>query len=482
MPLGLIGAMELAKRGIDTNRQGIELIGHNLSNISNPAYARQRLKVQTSDALPSPSGPIGTGSKVTAIEQIRDQLLDNQIVSETGVSSYLEARRKALELAEVNLGQQLDRQASTPEGAAASLGVGGQFGIVEGLSDFFNSMQALSTNPNSTADRQVVVLRAESLTEKFNNVSERLSDLRADLNVRVEDDVELANELLQQVSDLSRSIGASEAGLLANANDIRDRRQEKLEALGQLVNIQYSENPVSREFTLSVGGVEFITANAVVTTLETFSDADAGTQVQAATGDPLTLTKGSIWGTIRARDDEVATVSSDLDTLAGAVFDQVNAIHSPGFALDGTSPGQPFFVYTGTGANPAAEIRLNSVLRNDPTKIQASETGEAGDNGIALQLARLGNTPQAGLGNLTFNERYSQTIANLGQALSNTNNQAQDQDAINRMLLRQRDSLGGVSIDEEMANMIVFQRAFQASARMISTLDELLQSVINLGV
>jgi len=480
MPLGLIGTIEVAKRGLDANRQGIELIGHNLSNVSNPAYARQRLRIQTADALPSPTGPVGTGAKVSAIEQIRDRLLDSEIVRETSVSGYLESRQKALEFAEVNLGQQLHPlQASTPEGATASLGVGGQFGIIEGISDFFNAWQALSTSPSSTADRQIVLLKGESLTEKFNSVTTRLSNLRTDLNLRVQDDVTLANQLLADISNLSVSISASEIGDLGKSNDLRDRRQEKLEALSKLANVTYSEDSFTRQLNLSIGGASVIEIDRVVDTLQAVADSSTGverTQVQTAGGAAVTLTKGGIKGSIDARDTEIKTVSDDLDTLAGELITQVNTTHSAGIALDGVSTGEVFF----SGSN-ASDIALNTGLRADPSRIQASSTGDPGDNGVALTLARMANKPQAALGNLTFSEHYNQTVANLGQALNNTNNQMQDQDAVNRMLTRQRDSIGGVSVDEEMANMIVFQRAFQASARMISTLDELLQTVINLA-
>ena len=479
MSLGLFGTLEIAKSGLNSNRQGIEITGHNLANISNPAYSRQRLKIQTGDALPGPEGPTGTGSKVTGIEQLRDRLLDGEIVNETSVTGYLEAQKKALEFAEVNLGQQLDRQASTPEGAAASLGVGGQVGLVEGLSDFFNALQALSTSPNSTADRQVVLLRAESLAEKFSTVNQRLSNLRTDLNTRVQDDVNVANELLTQISDLSKSIGSSETGGTGSANDLRDRRQERLEGLSRLVNIHYSEDSQTNAFDLSIGGVTFIDDNSVATTLETLSDLSTGverTQVQAASGAALALTKGAIKGTIDARDGAIATVSSDIDTLASVLITQVNNIHVTGTALDGASTGEAFF----TGST-AADIEVNSVLRQDPTRIQASANGEPGNNEVALQLAQLANQRQTSLGDLTFGESYNQTVANLGQALSNVNTQTQDQDAVDRMLHRQRDSIGGVSVDEEMANLLIFQRAFQASARMITTLDELLQSVIRLG-
>ena len=124
---------------------------------------------------------------------------------------------------------------------------------------------------------------------------------------------------------------------------------------------------------------------------------------------------------------------------------------------------------------------MSAALKADPNLLQASANGDLGNNEIVLALATLGQTPQAALGNLTFAESYNQAVADLGQALNNTNSELLDQNAVNQMLLRQRDSLGGVSIDEEMSNLIIFQRAFQASARMVQTMDELLQSVINLG-
>jgi flagellar hook-associated protein 1 FlgK len=145
-------------------------------------------------------------------------------------------------------------------------------------------------------------------------------------------------------------------------------------------------------------------------------------------------------------------------------------------ALDGVTTGAAFF--TGTGS---ADIQTNTTIRPDPGLIQASSNGDAGDNGVALALARLSNTSQAALANVTFIESYNQSVANLGQALNNVNSQSLDQGAVNRMLESQRDSIGGVSIDEELTNLVIFQRAFQASAKMISTVDELLQSVIALS-
>jgi flagellar hook-associated protein 1 FlgK len=474
--LGLIGTLEMSKRSLDTNRQAIELTGHNLSNVSNPAYARQRLKIQTAGTLPGPNGPTGTGAVVAGIEQIRSKLLDSQIAVETSVTGFLEAKQQALQFGEVNLGQQLDRQASTPEAATAALGVGGQFGLVEGLSDFFNSWQALSAAPNSTADRQVVLLKAENLADKFNSVNTRLDRLRDNLNQSVSDDVTEANLLITDIADLSTGISSGDVGSSGNANDLRDRRQGKIESLARLVNLQTSENPVTNGFNLTINGISIITESQVVDTLSTYTDSSGGTQIQTASGTALTLTSGSMQGTINARDGALTTITNEVNTLAGSLITKVNTIHAAGFALDGVTTGQNFFDGT-----DASDMRVNSVIRADSSLIQASATGDPGDNGVALSLAQLSAQPQTNLGNLTFSDSYNQSIANFGQALSNVNSQLQDQEAVNRMLAQQRDSIGGVSIDEEMSNLVIFQRAFQASAKMINTVDELLQTVIALS-
>lgn len=476
MSLGLIGTLELAKRSLDSNMQAIELTGHNLANISNPAYSRQRLKLETGDTLPSSTGPVGTGATVTGIEQVRSKLLDTQITTETSVTGFLEGKQRALEFAEVNLGQQLDGQSTTPEGTTAAQGIGGQYGLVEGFSSFFNSLQSLSTTPNSTSDRQIVVLEAESLTNKFNALDQRFTRLRTDLNTTVTEDVSVASDTITRIADFSLSISTAESSNPGSANDLRDKRQGALETLAELANFTTSEDSTTGTFSLFVGGVQMINADNATDSLTTTTDANGGVQVQATSGSALSLSSGKIKGTIDGRDGDIAALTSDIDDLAGTLITIFNLIHGPGFALDGTTTGQTFF----TGST-AANIQVNAAIKADTSLIQASANGDAGNNQIALSLATLGQTPQASLGNLTFAERYNQSVANLGQALNNTNNELQDQIAVNQMLDRQRDSLSGVSIDEEMANLIIFQRAFQASARMVKTMDELLQSVINLN-
>src|SRR4030095_3418158 len=138
--------------------------------------------------------------------------------------------------------------------------------------------------------------------------------------------------------------------------------------------------------------------------------------------------------------------------------------------------GEAFF----TGTN-AGDIAFNQNLADDPSRIQASGVaGAGGDNAVALQLAQLANTKHAVLGNQTFLENYGQTVSRLGGYLNGLSTQLSNQDIVEQMLLRQRDSVSGVSLDEEMTDLVRFQRAFEASARLITTVDEMLETVVNL--
>ncbi|MBC8003410.1 MAG: hypothetical protein H7X97_12555, partial [Opitutaceae bacterium] len=166
--LGLFGTLNLGTRSLSTQQQGTEIAGHNLANVNNPAYARQRLAIATSLTVPTEMGPQGTGADGVAIVQLRNGLLDLQIQSETSVRGSLDAQQTALQYVQANLGQQIDRQASGAAGAAATGGVGGQNGIAEHLSNLFNSFQSLSTNPTSLAERQVLLGKAEDLAAQFN--------------------------------------------------------------------------------------------------------------------------------------------------------------------------------------------------------------------------------------------------------------------------------------------------------------------------
>lgn len=473
--LGLFGTLSMANRSLQAQRNATEIAGHNLANVNTPGYSRQRVAIETSLTIPSDMGPQGTGADAVAIVQLRDRLLDKNIVSETSVRGAYEGRQRALQFAQAALGQAIDRQATGAEGSAAASGVGGQHGIAEELSALFSAFQGLSSNPTSSATRQVVVIKAQNLATQFNQVARRFDDLRTSLNESLTSDTNQANIALGDIAKLNDQIISAELGTEAQANDLRDIRQKRIEDLAKLVHIDTVEN-ANGGVDVSIDGVQLINGRNVLDTLESY-DAGGGQYLvrTLAGGTTLTLTGGSMQGTIDARDNDLVTLRTDLDTLASNLITEVNAVHSAGFSMTGTT-GAAFF----TGTN-ASDLALNTALADDPSLIQASAvSGTVGDSAVAVQLAQLAATKQPGLGNQTFLEHYSRTVSKLGQYLNGLNTQLSNQEVVEQMLLRQRDSVSGVSLDEEMTDLVKFQRAFEASAKLITTVDELLETVINL--
>ena len=164
-----------------------------------------------------------------------------------------------------------------------------------------------------------------------------------------------------------------------------------------------------------------------------------------------------------------------LNTIATQLISQVNTVYSAGYDLNGNT-GALFF--TGTDAS---DIAVDPGLLNDPSTLQAAGTaGAAGDNAVALALAKLATAKIGGLGNQTFNDAYGQQVVNLGNSLANANDQVANHEAVNNLLMSRRDSVSGVSLEEEMTSLISYQKAYQAAARIVTTVDQMLDDLLNM--
>ncbi|HTL19038.1 MAG TPA: flagellar hook-associated protein FlgK [Patescibacteria group bacterium] len=471
---GLFDTLSLATRAMQAQQAGVTISGQNLANVNNPAYSRQRVNFQTSDAVPLPNGILGTGVQVAGIEQIRDGLLDVQIRDETSVGGFWTTAQSALQNTQTELGQFLNDTSST-DGTSGASGVAGAQGLSTQLSNLFSAFQAVATDPTSVSKRQVLVNQAQTLASSFNQVAARLSSVNDSLNTSISTDTDSANKLLSDIADLNDQITRTEIASGSTANDLRDLREQKLESLAHLTNFQ-TGTAADGSLTLAIGGVTMISGAKLNDTLQAY-DAGAGQlQIRAATaGTTLTLSGGSITGAIDTRDGALASLRSGLDSLASQLAIQVNSAYSAGYDLNGNT-GAAFF----TGTN-AATLGVNSSLADDPSKIQAAGVpGAIGDGAVALSVARLAQQTNAALNNQTFGDAYGGIVTDLGNALSNANDQVASQEAVNTMLAKQRDSISGVSMEEELTNLMTFQKAYQASAQIISTVNSMLTSLINM--
>ena len=449
---------------------GVEVTGQNLANANNPAYARQTVRLQTSTPTPTGIGMEGTGVEAVSIQQVRDQLLDSQIQSESSVGGYWNSQQSALQNAQTQLNEFLNLNSASGTSSSTT----DTQGLSSQLNNLFNAFQSVATSPTDPSARLSLVNAAQSLASGFNQASQSLSTLNGMLNNSVSNDVTSANQLLSDIASLNNQIAKATASG-GNANDLVDSREQDLENLSKLVNIQTASNS-DGTVSVSIGGQELVTGNKLTDTLATYDPGNGQLLVQTATSaTPLSLSGGSIQGAIDARDGALASLRGGLDTMASSLITQVNGIYKNGYDLNGNS-GAEFF----TGSD-AATIGVNQNLVNDPSQIQASGTANAaGDNSIALQLAQLGQQSIAGLNNQTFSGAYAQDVQNFGNALSNANDQVGNYNSVSKMLLNQRDSVSGVSLEEETTNLITYQKAYEASAKIIATVNEMLQTVINM--
>ena len=473
--LGLFGTLNLGARSLQTQQMGVEVAGHNLSNVNNPNYSRQRVEIETSLTIPTPIGTQGTGADVVAIRQLRDQILDDQIGSELSVTGSLASQQKALQYAQANLGQQIDRQPSGADAAASATSLAGQFGLAEGLTTFFNSFQSVAANPRDATERTVLLENAKSLTARFKQTDQRLQKLATSLNSSIDSDLSAANRLLTDIAKLNDEIADAENRTNGTANDLRDSRQGKIEDLAKLVKVEVTRD-ANDVLSIAVGSTTLVVGRTVLDSLQSY-DAGGGQILVRTTGGatPVALTGGSIEGTISARDGAIATLRSDIRSIATLVISEVNSVHTAGYSLTGTT-GANFF--TGTDAS---DIALNATLDGNPQLVQASGvSGAQGNNAVALRLAQLADKKNVSLNGQTFSQSFNRVVSALGQSLANVNGAAETQGVVQNMLTSQRDSLMGVSIDEEMTDLVKYQKAYQASARIITTIDEMLDTVLSL--
>ena len=465
---GLFNTLEIASSSLLASRAGIETAGVNISNVNNPGYARQRVIVEPRR---DPTGA-GAGVEVVGVKSLRDSILDEQLIRESSNKAYLENFQRTLQIGQVLLGQQIDRQSATPEADSAARNLGGQMAIASGFSEFYNALQTVSVSPTSIPDRQVLLLKAGQLTDKFNSVEARFTSLRSDLNTDLNNRIKQANQLI----DLTSRAAMDNTSVSSNGGGIaKDTLQMRLEELGAYSSIKTQFDEEDR-ITVSIDGVDVIKDNLVVGEIEGALDADGGVQVSVRNSDSDSTAKltgqGSIQGLVKARDTVLQDLRQDINLLATNLIEGMNSVHKLGVSLDG-STGADFF--TGTDAS---NIAVNAALIADLNKIQLSADTDEGDNTVAGNLLKWLESPQEGLGKVTLAQHYNEAVASYGQELANINNRLADQEVISHTLTQMRAGVSGVSLDEEMSSLIQYQRAYQASAKLISTVNDLFQTIL----
>lgn len=463
---GLFSSLNASVKALTAQSRAIEMAGKNLANVNNTSYARQRVIFGDRGTVQTPDGAQSLGLEALGIQQLRDALLDRQVMREVALNSGYGMEQQILQRAQASLGQSVGGAADASTGSSGGTGIGGA------LDDFFNAFQGLASRPTDTGERQTLLQKVDILTDRLRLADNRLAQTQADIDTQIQGDVSEANQILQAIADLNTQIGRAEIGHPGSAVDLRDQRQAKLEELSAKlpVEVRPGTNGMINVVLKDASNADVVLVNDNVVTGPVTFTGTGFTGGSPATA--LAISSGSAATALATRDGAVQDVRDRLDALAHQLVVSVNAAYNPS-----ATPGADFFDPTGITAGT-----INRLSGITAANLKAG-TGAAGDNSIATAVAAIGSQVFATSGgdfvNGTISQFYNNTVSNLGQALSSANSRVDDQSNIEKIVRSQRDGVSGVSLDEEMADLVKYQRAFQASSRVFSVIDELLDNVVN---
>ncbi len=463
---GLFGSLKSTANAIQAHSRAVELAGRNITHMNDPTYARQRVVVGSTGVVDTPQGPQSSGLTALGFEHIRDALLDRQLLAEISHEKGLEASIFRLRQALSSMGEYLDRtnDAQFIDDVAASGG-----GLRAGISDFFNAFESFAARPNDPTVRQVLLQKTSALTEEFNRIDARLENLHNVLAEQISGDVARVNEQLETLSSLNREIAKVEIGKPGSGLDLRDKRQALLEELAESFSFTVVEQPgahgqVSLLVDTAAGRVALVAPAEEARHITL--DSAGQVVLKMDTSNPLDLSAGTLASIIRVRDETLGGLRNEIDTLVASLVSEVNDLYS--------ITGNNFFDPSGT---TAATFRADPSLNFNT--LQSSTTGNSGANELAQAIADLAGKPISALGNSTAVQFASRLITNLAQEIQDHQNRHEIQASVRQLIQSRRDEISGVSLDEEVSQLLVFQRAFQATSRVFNVVDNMLDTLVN---
>lgn len=459
----LSGILSTAMTGLEAAQSELSVTSNNLSNIDTSGYTREVVDLKESTPLKAGNLSIGQGVSVSQVRSVRDNVLELQISNETQqekqTAGYLSPMKQAQSL----------------------LNDTGGTGLQSSISNFFESFTSLSTDTTSSTLRGDVISSAKTLAGAFNETSTSLNSIQTSLDQTVGSDVTQINSLTSQIAQLNQEIdnqGGNQSG--SSANTLTDQRTNAVKSLAALVGVNVSSSSNSNDITVTTTNGSVLVSGHDSYDLTTSTNSTTGRTDVLSQGTNITskLSGGDLAGNIQARAG-VASVLSQLDTLAASIADAVNTQQAQGNDANGDT-GTDLFTVPSTTGGTAGAIKVNLT---DGSKIAAaSSTGGSGDNTNALAMAALGDdTSLTDLNDQTPINYYAGIVSTLGSEVSDATTQNTAQSSALDQLNQQLSSVSGVSLDEEAANLIQFQEAYSASAHVISVMNSIYDTAVHLG-
>lgn len=484
---GTFGSLNIAKTGLQYQQVVIDTTNNNIANVNTDGYVRRRANGAevggaTTGAMWSRYTGHGEGVTTTSVSRLTDFLMDSRVRNEHANLSYLQVQQTSMERVETAIDEPSDT------------------GIASALSAFGSSWQDVVSSPDGSAARQAVIASGQTLVAAINAQARAVDDERAQQRAAAVDDVTQINTDAQQLARLNHNIFIAQANG-TDVSDLQDQRDQLALDLAKRAGAVVTQDSTGR-YQISINNVALVAGdNAGTMTVNginpdgTPSNGDPANPdvVSFSISDPVpvgaapstnqtavpTGLGGDLGGVTTLLNVTLSAYRAGLNNVAGQLADMVNTQHEAGYDQTGAAGGA-FFAYN--AADPAGTI---SVLVSDPSKVAASVDG-SGPNNNADNADKITQVLNGAVGAgsppgapVDINDSYQRLVTGLGSTVAGLNTQTSNQQLLAGQVDDEREQQAGVSLDEETINLMQAQRAYEASSRVLTVMNSLLDTLIN---
>ncbi len=453
--------LNTSKDSLLTYQFAIGLTGSNIANVNTPGYSRQTPVFETvgSSDVAATRAQFSVG--VAAIQRSYDKYLENQIVDQAKALGYGEAKSDVMERI---------------EGIFAENG-GGTSDL---LNQFWNAWEELAANPGQQATRNSLLSAAENLASTIRRIDSDLTELVLDTGDRIFDMVAKINTAIAEIADLNGQMAGFDQDR-GDANILKDNRMELLKKLGDMIDISYVEESTGLVNVFLAGGEPLVAGTkswplAVELQGEAVSDIVYENDTSKSLKDSIVSGgNGELAALLETGFTIVPGYREKLDAFVATLVSEVNTLHRQGYDANGDAGGD---FLEGT-ATDATGFNLSAAVAADLNKIAASATVN-GDGENALLIGQIQDKLVMSGGTSTLNDYYASLIGEIGRDVADAKNNVAYRTSVMNQLTYKRESISGVSLDEEMMNLIKYQMSYNASGKLVSTVNEMLTSLLQL--
>ncbi|BBH52352.1 flagellar hook-associated protein FlgK [Fluviispira sanaruensis] len=465
--------LNLGSESLQNSRTGVDVTGHNISNAQTPGYSRQLVNLETKWPIEYGLHVFGDGARIQSIQRAHDKFIEGQLRREVQIQSKTEVLAEGLKKIESFFNPDLT---ST---------------VRDRFVSFMSSIRELANFPEEPSVRINMIENGKSLAQAFNAAHANIVQVQTDANEELKQTISVVNQKIAEVAKLNGQIREMGAGNLTDVNDLEDRRDKLIKEIGSIVDIN-AYHDKNDQITVR-GPAECLLVEGNLASRFKIEDVYTPTHMPAILISEFEkerffemtdyISKGKMGALLDIRDRYAQRVRDDLNELAKGFADNFNEVHRKGFGINDMHNlnGRDFFAGLSGPGEPAQDLEVDLGIVFNPNAVGIAMSADTpGDNVVANQLIKLFYEPLFDNNTTTITGIYDKMISKIGIAALRTKEEATSSQIVYDRLKSQRESVSGVSLDDEAANLLKYQHLFTASSRVITTADEMFKTVLDL--